>query len=151
LPVARADAAIAVAVTNVDAAPWLVDTIDAAAPAPSLDTAIVATACPSSFATTSGRCDYAGTCSFAEGSCHCAITPWCGGMKPDGSYYRQPTTWQCTPTPPKVRADGCPGTPAEGTRCKTNGKVCWYPACSCAIELTCTRHRWVRGKGACKA
>ena len=51
-----------------------------------------------------------------------------------------PVAWQCTVTPPAVRADGCPGTEPNGA-CSQDGRVCSYGDC-CVSEYTCQRGQW---------
>ena len=51
--------------------------------------------------------------------------------------------WHCIATPPRIRADGCPGRqPAIGAACQGK-KVCGYSPTGCGGQtIACDRGRW---------
>ena len=109
--------------------------------------------CPATYAELTGACDATAqreTCAYAEGSCYCGETPICSGV--DMSHEpRRPviTTWQCTPTPPLVRPDGCPGRAiGGGEACGREGQSCSYGDC-CFHTFTCQGGTWQLTGGGC--
>jgi len=133
----------------------------------------LADGCPPAWqnAVGAGACDMGvanRVCTYDEGTCYCGVEPYCSGAEPDPEWERsRPTTWQCSATPPAIRADGCPGTPpeevasgpidrrriggggAEDTgRCARDGQRCSYGSC-CVTEYVCAGGRWTRGQASC--
>ncbi|NOY90973.1 MAG: hypothetical protein GXP55_07140 [Deltaproteobacteria bacterium] len=102
-----------------------------------------APACPASFAEARGGCESGpGTsdCSYPEGECYCGEDRVCSGavrspMSPE--MY----TWQCTPTPPEVREDGCPGMAPDGGSACSLDHSCGYGFCGGPI-YSCVHGEW---------
>ena len=113
----------------------------------------LAEGCPATYAEipAGGTCDPAaqrGACSYVEGSCWCGTDMPCSGVEwPEEEIARMPVIWQCTPTPPAVRADGCPGSTPQGA-CGQEGQSCGYGDC-CYTEYRCDHGQWVMGQASC--
>ncbi|HLU69011.1 MAG TPA: hypothetical protein VKZ63_22165 [Kofleriaceae bacterium] len=90
------------------------------------------------------------SCDYPEGSCWCGVAPRCSGVAPHPDEERAaPTVWNCTPTPPEVRSDGCPGSePESGSPCADEGKECHYGDC-CITRVECTGGAWKQGTTSC--
>jgi hypothetical protein len=87
-------------------------------------------------------------CTYSEGSCWCGTQMPCSGVAwSDEDIAQFPVTWQCTPVPPAVRADGCPGAEPSGA-CARDGQVCGYGDC-CFQEYTCQNGQWAITGGGC--
>jgi hypothetical protein len=96
-----------------------------------------------------GACKAGATCAYAGGTCTCGVPSYCGGAAPPEDYYNQPPSWQCTPTTPAVRGDGCPGAePQTGASCAPDGKSCTYGDC-CVSQATCSGGKWAVGQEEC--
>lgn len=112
------------------------------------------TSCPRAFNDIANGtpCSQSLQCPFPDGSCTCAPGIYCGGaaLHPDSEADLQKLRWTCTPTPPKVRADGCPGAEPTGDtiRCGTDGQTCSYGDC-CSFSYRCTKGRWIKGAVSC--
>jgi hypothetical protein len=120
-----------------------------AAPAPP-DVASEPT-CPTSHASAAGACSsYTQWCEYAEGTCACTydVPEHCGGARLPPPKPGTPTVWKCTPKPPEVRADGCPGVERHGQPCSDEGKQCTYESC-CFVLVTCHGGRWEETKHEC--
>jgi hypothetical protein len=115
--------------------------------APDAGPATLAEGCPPTFGAAGGACTTGTSCAYPEGSCYCGAPSYCGGAAPPPDYYDRPSSWQCSATPPAVRADGCPGTEPQGA-CGDEGKSCVYGSC-CVTPYTCTGGQWVQGMGEC--
>jgi hypothetical protein len=109
-------------------------------------------ACPASFAAASSTAcaSYAQWCEYPQGDCACTfdVPEHCGGARVPPPKPGTPTVWRCTPTPPEVRGDGCPGTHPNGRACSSEGKVCIYQEC-CYFKYTCTNGTWTENESAC--
>jgi ribose transport system substrate-binding protein len=102
--------------------------------------------CPPRYGLVTGGCVTRETmylrCRYPEGDCACTGPQWCGGAArpppPLASY-----AWHCIATPPRIRADGCPGRqPAIGAACQGK-KVCGYSPTGCGGQtIACDRGRW---------
>ncbi|MBP8806328.1 MAG: hypothetical protein KBG48_20015 [Kofleriaceae bacterium] len=87
-------------------------------------------------------------CSYPEGSCYCGAEPVCSGVlmtQEDSARLR--VIWQCTPVPPMVRPDGCPGREPNGP-CARDGQQCSYGSC-CVSHYTCRGGQWSWTGGGC--
>jgi hypothetical protein len=108
--------------------------------------------CPSSYAELRGSCDPTVSreaCSYAEGSCYCGIAYPCSGVQiPEEELRAIPPSWQCTPTPPKIRPDGCPGVQPGTEACPKDGQVCRWGDC-CFTQMTCKGGTWEMTGGGC--
>jgi hypothetical protein len=108
--------------------------------------------CPASYAELRGACDprvSREACSYAEGSCYCGKDMPCSGVEPDPAEIAAiPNMWQCTPTPPAVRPDGCPGVQPGGGACPKDGQVCSWGDC-CFTQMTCKGGTWEMTGGGC--
>ena len=117
--------------------------------APSIDAGPPAAGCPATWAeitSVAGQsCDHATTpsaCNYDEGSCWCGAVPVCSGAARDpDELAREPLVWNCTPKPPAVRPDGCPGEMNDGLACREAGKRCSYGAC-CVTIMECRGGKW---------
>lgn len=125
------------------------------APAPDAGVAFTAPgplACAPSYADLRGACDpkvSTQTCSYPEGVCYCGVTYPCSGVEHAPEEVASwPTTWQCTPTPPKVRPDGCPGVQPGDAACSKEGQVCSWGDC-CFTQMTCKKGKWEMTGGGC--
>jgi len=88
------------------------------------------------------------SCAYPEGVCNCLAAYPCSGVAmSDEEMAALPIVWQCEPTPPAVRADGCPGVEPSGA-CAKDGQVCGYGDC-CFTQLTCTDGQWQMTGGGC--
>jgi hypothetical protein len=112
-----------------------------------------AAGCPATWAdiTPDGSCDpgvHRNQCIYPEGSCWCGQESPCTGVElPPEEYAAIPVAWQCTPTPPAVRADGCPGVEPAGA-CSPDGQACSYGDC-CVTSYRCDRGQWSTGETSC--
>ena len=113
----------------------------------------LAAGCPATFAEipAGASCDvatYPSQCNYPDGSCWCGAATPCSGVElsPD-DYAAIPSSWQCTATPPAIRADGCPGSPPSGA-CGQPGQSCTYGDC-CVQEYHCDHGQWTMGNGEC--
>jgi hypothetical protein len=107
----------------------------------------LAEGCPATFGS-GGPCDQSGVhCGYPEGTCYCGVPSWCGGMAPPEDYYQQPPSWQCTASPPAIRADGCPGATPQGA-CAKEGQQCTYGDC-CVQSYECRNGQWLAGETQC--
>lgn len=106
--------------------------------------------CPEAYPVGTGACD--GTvadrnCQYDEGQCYCGVAQTCSGVEIDPEEIRrQPTSWQCTPWPPAVRADGCPGT--AGGACTNETFECSYGDC-CVSSYRCLDGEWTQVRSIC--
>lgn len=111
----------------------------------------LAEGCPAQWEGTPGAsCDPAGPggCTYAEGSCWCGVPMPCSGAAlPDDWGADIPPTWQCTPTPPAIREDGCPGQMPSGA-CAQHGQRCTYGSC-CVHFYECRSGTWENTGGEC--
>jgi predicted Ser/Thr protein kinase len=121
---------------------------DVAPPPPAIDAGPPAAGCPATWAeitSVTGGCDRAtgpAVCSYDEGSCWCGVTPVCSGAARDPEEdASEPTVWNCTPKPPAVRPDGCPGEMSSGLACREKGKRCSYGDC-CVTVMECRGGQW---------
>jgi hypothetical protein len=108
-------------------------------------------ACPASYATASGRCSsYSQWCTYPEGDCACSydVPEHCGGARLPPVKPGTPTVWTCTPKPPDVRADGCPGADPHGQPCSDDGKECRYEGCCTRLD-TCQAGHWQETEKEC--
>jgi hypothetical protein len=109
-----------------------------------------AAGCPETYGEAAGGCDQrtaTNSCLYPEGHCYCGQAPVCSGVEPDpADLARRPIEWQCTPTPPDVRADGCPGVP--DATCATEGQECSYGDC-CFVAYRCVGGVWQEIGGGC--
>ncbi len=88
------------------------------------------------------------SCAYPEGVCNCLAAYPCSGVAMSNEEMAAlPIVWQCAPTPPAVRADGCPGVEPSGA-CAKDGQVCGYGDC-CFTQLTCTDGQWQMTGGGC--
>ncbi|HUS67634.1 MAG TPA: hypothetical protein VMZ28_24025 [Kofleriaceae bacterium] len=113
------------------------------------------TTCPAAFGDIPGGTDCASglQCSYREGRCACTVGRYCGGAAPTPEMEAELARlrWTCTPKPPAIRPDGCPGIePVSGkTRCAAAAdKACVYGDC-CVVQYRCTRGRWIGGGASC--
>ena len=117
------------------------------------DAAPLAAGCPPTWAAmpAGGACDRAASqspCNYPEGSCWCGAAPRCSGAAIDPEEMaKEPTMWNCTPVPPKIRPDGCPGSSPNGA-CSEEGKRCVYGDC-CVETVQCQGGKWVSGAAQC--
>ena len=87
-------------------------------------------------------------CLYPEGQCFCGAELICSGVRlPAEDLERLRMIWQCTPVPPAIRPDGCPGREPSG-RCGREGQQCSYGSC-CTSEYTCRGGQWAWTGGAC--
>lgn len=88
------------------------------------------------------------SCAYPEGACSCMADYPCSGVEMTREEMAAlPIVWQCTPTPPAVRPDGCPGVEPSGA-CSRDGQRCSYGDC-CYRELTCQHGEWQMTGGGC--
>jgi hypothetical protein len=96
--------------------------------------------CPKTPEEAVGACaigDATRACNFGDTVCSCR--GYCGGRRPP---VMPPPQWSCTPKPPKVREDGCPGAGVKiGQACSKAGLQCSYMNC-CAAMFTCSGGKW---------
>lgn len=87
-------------------------------------------------------------CAYPEGQCYCGAEPVCSGvMMTREESARLRVIWQCTPVPPAIRPDGCPGREPSG-RCGREGQQCSYGSC-CTSQYTCRGGTWTWSGGGC--
>jgi hypothetical protein len=110
----------------------------------------LAEGCPARFDEAGGACDAAAgasTCHYPEGFCSCGPVPVCSGAVMPPPEEPEPTVWTCTPHPPAVRDDGCPGREPSGA-CARDGQRCSYGAC-CVSHYQCDDGTWQYTGGEC--
>jgi hypothetical protein len=111
--------------------------------------------CPETFASAGGACerdDSAEACTYPEGVCSCSMGSYCGGVRPSEETEKElrKTRWRCTPNPPAVRPDGCPGTePKAKEPCQLpETQYCNYGDC-CMRSARCLQGQWEIGQPSC--
>ncbi|HEY1554434.1 MAG TPA: hypothetical protein VGF94_06335 [Kofleriaceae bacterium] len=118
-----------------------------AKPPPAIPPGAAPGSCPESYDAARGPCIApASGCSYPQGDCACVVDEphFCSGMvrpKRPPPPKPPPTVWLCTPKPPAIRADGCPGTDPNGRACHDEGKQCTYGNC-CVASETCEDGVW---------
>lgn len=131
----------------IDASPVASGPMDAGPPAGP-------TSCPAAFGDIPDGtpCSTSLRCPYARGTCTCAPGQYCGGAAPPPDIEAQfaKLRWTCTPNPPAIRPDGCPGTEPRGgrTRCSKTDQQCVYGDC-CVIQYRCTNGTWIGGASTC--
>ena len=116
----------------------LVPGCDAAFPAKVVCPASMADVPDGALCGLSGKTQAPRACTYREGSCACAHTPYCGGASPtflqqSGMY------WQCKP--PRQPGD-CPDAASSGQACSVEGKQCASGGCGTSTRCTCTKGRF---------
>jgi hypothetical protein len=77
-------------------------------------------------------------CTYPQGVCTCANTPYCGGAMP--TYLQQAgMKWTCRP--PR-KPDDCPDVASNGKACTTDGKQCAYGSCGATTRCKCTNGKF---------
>lgn len=119
------------------------------------DAAPLAAGCPASWAEmpAGGSCTWETSrtpCSYPEGSCWCGAAPRCSGAAiNEEELAKEPSQWNCTPVPPAIREDGCPGVqPSADSACAEESKRCVYGSC-CVHFVQCQNGKWKDTGGEC--
>lgn len=97
--------------------------------------------CPAAFSAVpvASYCGLQGTtsskrCTYPQGVCSCAHTPYCGGAYPT-MLQQSGMKWECHS--PRT-ADDCPEGSASGKTCRKAGQKCGYGGCGTSTQCTCT-------------
>jgi len=86
----------------------------------------------------SGKTQAPRACTYREGSCACAHTPYCGGAYPT-FLQQQGMYWKCKP--PRRPGD-CPDAASSGQACSVEGQQCGSGGCGTSTSCTCTKGRF---------